>query len=53
MIFFDRNNRDMKGKALRVEFGTGGRKKRNDGCYSCGSYSHIAKDCSKNPRGGT
>ena len=47
---FSRDNRELKGKLLRVELGNGGRKKRTEGCFTCGSMNHIAKDCSKNPR---
>lgn len=45
-----RNNSELKGKPLRLEFGNGGRKKRNDGCFTCGSLTHIAKDCTKSMR---
>lgn len=47
--FFSRDNREFKGKLLRVELGNGGRKKRTEGCFTCGSLDHIARDCDKNP----
>lgn len=46
---FFRDNRELKGKQLRVELGNGGRKKRTEGCFTCGSLDHIARDCDKNP----
>lgn len=41
----NRNNREIRGKAIRLEFGNNGNKKRNEGCYTCGSLTHFAKDC--------
>jgi len=49
MASFFRDNREFKGKLLRVELGNGGRKKRTEGCFTCGSLDHIARDCDKNP----
>lgn len=35
---------------MRIELGNGGRKKRTEGCFTCGSLNHIARDCNKNSR---
>ncbi|EGR32928.1 splicing arginine serine-rich 4, putative [Ichthyophthirius multifiliis] len=45
----DCNNMEFKGKQIRLEFGHGG-KRRRENCFNCGYSNHATKDCTRSRR---